>query len=128
MNGVPILETDVVGSLFDWLVWRGFLVLRINSGAFVGEHAGKRRYVQFVRWQVLGRDISAAGVLDILAIAPLDNGRLIAIEAKRPGKLDNVSDEQSAFLMAVINRGGVGIVADSIETLERALLAAGVRW
>lgn len=49
----------------------------------------------------------------------LRDGRALYIEAKRPG--GKLTDEQAAFLTAVNAHGGLGIVADSVDTLLRYL-------
>jgi hypothetical protein len=57
------------------------------------------------------------GCSDVLG--QLKDGRLMAIECKRPG--GKLTDEQAAFLTTVNAHGGLGIVADSVDTLLRYL-------
>lgn len=114
-------ENDVRNALKDILLYHGFLVLRVNSGGHHEENetTGKRRFFWSVIWQALGMDAQHAGVSDLLALDP--TGRLWAIEAKKPGKLGEVTRYQVAFLEAVRERGGVGIVADSVDLLEKEI-------
>ena len=108
-------EKQLQDTICQYLLYSGFLVLRINSGAATGEYKGVKRFIRFVWWQALGVMRKSAGVSDILA---LRDGHLYAIEVKKPGKVGNVSDEQEEFLSAVRNRGGTAIVADSLETVQ----------
>lgn len=60
------------------------------------------------------------GTADILGLA---YGRFIAIECKTPKTIKNVSDNQKAFLMKIVQMGGYGLVAcrldDVVEWLEK---------
>jgi len=114
-------ENDVKNAIIDYLLYRGALVLRINSGAAIGDaDNGKRRFLSFVRWFVPGltRDEQGRGVSDILG---LWQGRWLAIETKAPGKRDNVTAAQARFLEEVRARGGIGIVAESIDDVAGVL-------
>lgn len=115
-------ENAVKNAVLTYLAYAGWLVIRVNSGAGGGtnEETGKRRFFRFVTWLCLGNDPQSAGVSDILALEP-ETGRLWAIECKRPGKLKNVTKPQAAFLEAVRERGGVGIVVDGIDLLREVI-------
>jgi len=118
-------EKQVQDAIFDYLLYRGYLVIRINSGAMTKEEdSGAKRFIRFVSWQVLGEEKRDDGVSDLLALSP--DGRLLAVEVKRPGRRDGknkdgASDSQNLFLTAVRERGGVGIVADSLEAVQHAV-------
>jgi hypothetical protein len=115
-------EKAVQNAVFHWLVMHQHLAIRINSGAmvFAGEQSGGqvRRFVRFATWQVVGQALTWAGVSDILACC---YGRFTAIEIKAPDKKDNLSEAQQIFLAAVQRCGGLAIVADCIEDVERAI-------
>lgn len=122
MKRPMVSEKAVQNAIFHWLVMHQHLALRINSGAmmFEGEQAGGtvKRFVRFATWQVVGQALTWAGVSDILACC---NGRFAAIEIKAPGKKENLSEAQGIFLAAVKRCGGLALVADCIEDVERAL-------
>jgi Holliday junction resolvase len=106
-------ENDVKKAIFEYLLYNGFLVIRVNSGAARSRSEdGKRRFIRFVFWQVLGRALETAGVSDLIGCAA---GQFIAIECKRPGKKHNVSDAQRRFLQAVEKAGGIAVVAEGVE-------------
>lgn len=109
-------EKHIQQAICQYLVYAGFLVLRVNSGAAKGEYKGVKRFLRFVWWQVLGMERSSRGVADVLA---LKDGRLWAIEVKRPGK--SASKDQVKFVTAVLERGGVGLVAHSVEEVQEAV-------
>lgn len=101
-------ETALVKQLLDYLALRRVFAWRQNAGALSGEHKGKAYYVRFT---------SIRGVSDILGV--LDDGRFLAVEAKvRPNR---ATPEQQAFLDAVASRGGVAVLAYSLDDLVRAL-------
>lgn len=106
------LEREVLKQCRDYLRLRGFLVIRINSGAQVGEYKGKKRFIRF-------NDTN--GVSDLLA---LRDSTVIFIEVKRPG--GKLSDHQAAFLDDVRRHGGVGICVSSVDDLRRQLETHGL--
>jgi hypothetical protein len=101
-------EADVIRAVDQWLTAKRVPHWRINSGALKTERG---RLVRF----------GAVGMSDFYAIGP--GGVSIWIECKRPdgGRL---SEPQRLFLECINQRGGVGIVVSSIESLETQL--AGV--
>jgi len=116
-----VTEADVLRACFEYLLYIGALVLRVNSGAVQPESdGGKARFVSFYKWQILGDDQHIAGVSDLVALV---EGKLICVEVKRPGKLQNVTDDQMRFLAAVKARGGIGLVVDSLDKLISELEA-----
>ena len=118
-------ENQVKRSIIDYLVLTGWLVLRINSGAYAGEHTDKqgqtrKRFLRFVKWFAGGIEDKdgKAGVSDILALHPSGpNGQpvILAVETKRPGKAANVSEAQKRFLAQWADHGGVWLVAEDVE-------------
>ena len=103
-------ESSVMKAVEQWLELRQMKPLRMNSGA---AQIAPGRFVRF----------GIPGMSDLYTIGPA--GISIWIECKRPagGKL---SEAQRGFLDWVNGKGGVGIVVNSIESLERQLKEAGV--
>ncbi len=63
-----------------------------------------------------GGPMGERGVADIIGC---HQGRMIAIEVKRPGA--KATSEQLNFLREVERAGGIGIVADNVDTVIEAL-------
>lgn len=61
------------------------------------------------------------GISDLIGITP--DGRFLAIEVKAPGKEKTATPEQLDFIENILQRGGIGIVASSVDQVERALTA-----
>lgn len=133
---VAIPESAVLTAVMDYLLYRGGLIIRINSGAIQpqdGDSAG--RYVPFNRWQCGGLSEQRAGVSDILAILPPPAGLdyasskarhlFVAVECKAPGKLKNVTAAQRLFLDEVASRGGLALVVDDVGQLVAELEKRG---
>lgn len=59
------------------------------------------------------------GISDRIGLLP--GGRFLAIELKAPGRLRSATEEQIEFLRNIINLGGIGVVADSVECVRVAL-------
>lgn len=129
----PPLEKDVQAAVLDYLRLFGAFAIRVNSGAFAGEHNGKKRFVRFN---------SEPGCSDLLSVLPGGRsaswGRFAAWECKRPGfkhrpaepgeKLDKDRrriEEQAEFLASVRQRGGIGAFVTSIDDVRRVLLYEG---
>jgi Holliday junction resolvase len=97
-------ESAVLRACLDYLRLRGHFVFRVNGGGFETKRGG------FVRCT----DIS--GVADIVGIT--DNCQPLAVECKSAkGKL---SITQKVFKEAWIERGGVYVLARSVEDLQEA--------
>ena len=105
-----IKEADVLKAVDRWLTLKKIPHWRINSGALKTERG---RLVRF----------GAAGMSDFFAIGP--EGRAIWIECKRP-QGGVVSAAQKEFIDCINRHGGIGIVVNSIESLELQLKEAGV--
>jgi len=108
------LERDIQKQILEWLNLWGAFAVRTNSGAFVGEHKGKKRFVRFT---------NRKGCSDILAV--LLDGRFMACEVKRPG--EKPTDDQRQFLRDVEHRGGLGLWVTSLDQLRSDLREAGYK-
>lgn len=106
-------EGDTVKACLQYLKIRGVVAWRQNSGAFVGEYRGKRRFVRFN---------TMPGCSDIIGIMPRNStnpGAFLAIEVKQPGK--KPSPEQAAFLSSIDANGGVGMAVWSLSELMKEM-------
>jgi len=97
-------ESAVLRACLQYLRLRRHLVSRINNGAFLSARGG------FVRCT------DTPGIPDILGIT--FDGKPLAVECKsEKGKL---SKAQEIYKAAWIARGGVYVVARSVEDLKEA--------
>jgi hypothetical protein len=140
--GLPVAraETEITRAILEFLHrLPGVLAWRQNVGAFVGEHKGKKRFVQFGRPGM--SDILGAVTLNCETTCELweailepsiEAGRmkqaddrgfaiLLAIEVKRPG--ESPTPAQRRFLEAVMRAGGVAFVATSVEDVRREFVS-----
>ena len=103
-------ENSVMSMVAQWLALHHIPHWRINSGGLKTERGHLVRF-------------GAKGMSDYYAIGPA--GISIWIECKRPvgGRL---SEPQKEFLDCINRNGGIGIVVNSIESLEQQLKEAGV--
>jgi hypothetical protein len=106
-------ESDVLKSILEFLAWRKIPSWRNNSGAFGGVHINKQG--QAKKWFVR---FGKKGSSDILGVLP-PNGKMIAIEVKRPGKY--ATHDQSEFLEEIRESGGLAGVCTSIEDVKELL-------
>lgn len=103
----------VLKSVKEWLDWHGVFCFRVNQIPAPLKGGGFRRFQ------------GMPGVSDLIGILPSNpdqcpSGRFLAIECKRP-KGGRLSEAQEQFLARVNELGGVGIVVDSLESLEEKL-------
>jgi hypothetical protein len=103
-------EADVLSAVLTCLRYhpRVAWAHRMNSGA--GKIIRRGKVSQFMRW-------GFPGCPDVLG--QLRDGRLLAIEAKRPSGI--ATDTQEAFLECVRANGGVAVVARSVDDVLEAL-------
>lgn len=112
-----IKESTVLKQIEEWLYLHKIWHMRCNNSA------GKAQSGMFMRsFTCNGHAVD--GVSDIYAVK---DGVSIWIECKRPvgGRL---SEGQRNFLDAMNRNGAVGIVVNSIESLENQLKEAGVNY
>jgi len=95
-------ESAVLRACLDYLRLRGHFVFRVNGGAFETARGG---YVRCT-------DIS--GVADIIGVTK--NGKALAVECK--SKTGKQAATQKAFETAWTERGGVYVLARSIDDLQ----------
>lgn len=111
-----IKESSVLKQVEEWLTLHRFWHMRCNNSA------GKAQSGMFMR-SFTCNGHAVKGVSDIYAIK---DGVAFWIECKRPvGGV--VSVDQRNFLDAMNRHGAVGIVVNSIESLETQLKEAGVK-
>jgi hypothetical protein len=107
-----VKEADVINAVAHWLAIHRIPHWRVNSGGLKDSHG---RLVRF----------GAKGMADFYAIGPAPDGKSIWIECKRP-RGGVVSAAQKEFLDCINRRGGIGIIVNSIESLEQQLKEAEV--
>lgn len=101
-NKLP-LEHEIQSAILDYLNLIHVMAWRCNTGAIkLGN-----RYVRFGK----------KGMADILGILP--NGKLLAIECKRPG--GRMTLEQEQFINDIKENNGVAFMADSLDTVMRLI-------
>jgi hypothetical protein len=105
-----VRESSVLNAVMEYLLLKRIPHWRINSGATKTERGG------FIRF-------GSKGMSDIYAIGP--DGISIWIECKR-SKGGRLSESQKEFLDCINRNGGIGIVVNSVESLESQLKEARV--
>lgn len=106
-------ENDIKTAIIQYLTCTDWLTLRINSGQ------DRRRFFYYVKWFLNGDDPQTSGCFDIIAIK--SGFQPLAIDAKAPGKLAEVSDAQRRFMAAWQAHGGTALVVDNLDDLIVAL-------
>jgi len=96
-------EQKLVKACMDYLRYKGFLVLRNNSGRIFINDNGKIRAIR----------AGMAGSSDIIACS--SDGRFFAIECK--SKKGRLTENQKKFLQKVLELGGVALVVKNIDEL-----------
>jgi hypothetical protein len=100
-------ETGLLKAIKQYLELQGALVVRVNSGAFAGTHAGKKRFVRLN---------SEPGCSDLLAC---HRGCFLALEVKLPGR--KLTAGQVSFLAQVEVAGGIAGVVRDLADVEQLL-------
>lgn len=72
----------------------------------------ERRRAWYVK--IAASNYMPVGIPDILACY---NGRFIAIEVKRPGRLNGTSPAQRLQLDNIVRAGGYGLVTDNVDAV-----------
>lgn len=98
-----VFEKDIQRAILQYLSLKRVFHWRNNTGAFTGEHNGKRRFVQF----------GAVGSPDIFAVK---DGKIYGIEVKRPG--GKMSEKQRLFKFDFEGNGGIYRLAESIDDIK----------
>ncbi len=103
-------ERDVQRTVLDWLTAHRIWHRRMNSGAMVLEHHGKKRLLR----------AGSPGMADILATLPFVQGsgnpaQPIWLEIKRPG--GRQSDAQREFEREVVAAGHIYAVIQDVNQL-----------
>lgn len=65
------------------------------------------------------KSAQGSGISDRIGIMRF--GRFIAVELKAPGKKRTTTESQFRFLIKIIERGGVGCIADSVACVKLAI-------
>lgn len=107
-----IPESSVQAAIRDYLVMRGAVVIRLNSGVMPTPD-GARQFAAN-SWHAPGHARETRGGADIIAMY---RGAAFAIEVKRPG--GRQSPEQRAFQDAWEQAGGWYILASSLDDVMR---------
>jgi hypothetical protein len=102
-------EAEVQRAIVAVLKFHGLKVWRSNTGAFTGEHNGRKRFIRF----------GEPGMSDLFALLP--TGRFACVEVKRPGA--KPTPAQLAFLMEINAAGGFALWASSAATVDHAIRA-----
>lgn len=106
-------EKDIQAACLQWLNLQPHcFAWRVNSGAIVGMHNGRRRFVRFN---------SAAGCSDIIGLI---EGCFFAVEVKRPGERPTV--DQQTFQAQVDAAHGLALVVTSLDELIAAFKLEGL--
>lgn len=109
-----IPESDVQAAIRDYLVMRGAVVVRLNSG-IMPTPDGARQFAANT-WHAPGHARETRGGADLLV---LYRGAAFAIEVKRAG--GRQSPEQRTFQIAWESAGGWYILASSLDDVIREL-------
>ncbi len=109
---MPGPEQLIMNSILEYLAIRGFLALRMNSGAHAvaANGAHKRRFIRY----------GVSGMADILM---LSKGRAIFIEVKAGSKQ---SASQQGFESIVKSEGCLYWLCRSIDDVESQLKKEGI--
>lgn len=99
-------EKQITNQILSYLNSVGYYVWRNNSGVATNQD----KYGHTRMWRA-----GIKGGSDIIGITP--NGKFIAIEVKRPSTKNNVSLLQEVFLKEIKDKGGVAVVATSLDDI-----------
>ena len=101
-----ILEKDIQYTILQYLKLKGYFVWKNNVSGIKKPNGS---YIPS----------SSKGTSDILGISP--DGKLIALEVKKPSTRTHTTPAQDAFLAEVRSRGGYAGVVCSTEDVDRLL-------
>lgn len=97
-------EDAVVKAHLDWYKANDFFIARYESKA----------KMQNGVWRASGLNY---GTPDLMGCDSF--GQFHALEAKAPGRLSTLREEQRAFLLEIIERGGFGMCSDNVDKTVR---------
>lgn len=105
-------ETEIVKACLHYLKLKGVYAWRNNTVGIFSKKSGGYFFH------------GLRGVADILGIVPQQcpcalQGVLLAIEVKKPG--NRPTNDQSAFLGQIKERGGISMVVHSVDELKEEL-------
>lgn len=66
-------------------------------------------------YQPVQNGLGVVGIPDFICCW---NGRLLAVETKAPGKLNNTTPNQKRVLKEIVDHGGHALVVDDVEVLR----------
>lgn|SRR3990167_5835796 len=104
-------ESEIQKMILDYMRLRGIFCWKNNSVGIFKQSTG--RYIK----------VGIRGISDIIGITP--QGRLIAVEVKRPG--NHPTHEQKSFLEQIKAKNGIGLCVHSLEELERSIKEKEIR-
>ena len=107
-------ERDVKASIVDYLNMRGVKIWVNPRGGASMKHGG------FVRYG------GPPGASDLFGILP--GGRFLAIETKAADGRYKATEDQVAFIEDVNKRGGLGIIARSVDDVITAIAPVMGGW
>lgn len=102
------IEHLIQNAIADWLMYKGFLVWRNNTGVI---RTNKGSYIH----------MGMTGMPDLFA---LRDGMLLGVEVKQPGK--KPTDIQTVMLKALADHGAQTLIATSVEDIETYLERMGI--
>lgn len=107
MNKIRIPEADIQKSTLDYLLTRGIMAWRNNTGVASGQRPGGKKF--FVRFGTKGSP-------DIIAVI---DGYFVGIECKAKGGI--WSDDQKAFAARLMEAGGIYLLVTSFDDAMEAI-------
>lgn len=116
LTPVNPLEQDRLNGIINYLKLeqRVKLFWRTNGGG----RPVKGGFIWFYKLFVGRKEMKGRGLPDIVGM--LRDGRILAIEVKRPG--EQPTEEQAEFLALVLEAGGVSVVAHNWQQVKAILI------
>lgn len=82
-----------------------------------------KEYLQYHGWFVYKNHQSLGSHRGVADLTAVKDGRVIWVEVKRPG--GKLSQDQHKFMAALVQHGGIYLLARSVDELERVLEGMG---
>lgn len=99
-------EKEVEKAILQWAKNKGWFINKVESKAIYSKAFGNFHYSE-----------TKSGTPDLLGCN--SQGVFVAIEVKAPGKRSTLRENQRAYLLEVIARGGFAYCCDNVETLNQ---------